>query len=124
MSNILYIISNRVLNSPDAILMIRFLKKHYQLYKTPEYESWLSDQTDKEQAQIAERLSKIELEGYFGDHKVVSNHIWELKWKNGRRLYYAYLAELDLLLLLGGNKNGQDKDITKAKKIFRKHIES
>jgi putative addiction module killer protein len=104
--------------------MIRFLKRSYKLHKTPEYESWLLDQTDKEQAQISERLSKIELEGYFGAHKPVTDYIWELKWTNGRRLYYAYLAELDILLLLGGNKNGQDKDIPKAKKIFKKHTES
>lgn len=26
-------------------------------------------------------------------------------------------------LIKGGNKNGQDKDITEAKKIFRKYIE-
>jgi hypothetical protein len=30
---------------------------------------------------------------------------------------------LNILLLLGGNKNGQDKDIKQAKKIFRKYVE-
>ena len=104
--------------------MLRFLRKCYKIHKAPEYESWFKDQTDKEKAQIAERISKIELEGYFGDHKEVGDFIWELKWANGRRLYYAYLPELDILLLLGGNKNGQSKDITKAKKIFRKHTKS
>lgn len=104
--------------------MSRFCRQNYNIYKTPEYEHWLDDRTEKEKAQIAERLSKIALEGYFGDYKSVSDFIFELRWKNGRRLYFSYLDELDILLLLGGNKNGQDKDIAKAKKIFRKHIEN
>lgn len=77
--------------------MIRFVNKRYNLHRTPEYIEWLSKQTDKAQAQIAERLSKIELEGYFGDH-----HIDELRWKNGRRLYYAYLAEIRYIITSWG----------------------
>ncbi|HKZ00473.1 MAG TPA: hypothetical protein VJ112_04845 [Rhabdochlamydiaceae bacterium] len=37
--------------------------------------------------------------------------------------YYAYLAEYNILLLLGGNKNGQNKDITQAQKILGKYAE-
>ena len=103
--------------------MSKFQIRCYKFYRTGEYDFWLTSQTDKEQAQITERLSKIELESYFGDHKPVGGDIWELRWVNGRRLYYAHLAELNIILLLGGNKNGQGKDITKAKKIFRKHVE-
>ncbi|HVX00494.1 MAG TPA: hypothetical protein VHA52_08685 [Candidatus Babeliaceae bacterium] len=101
--------------------MNRFIRKSYKLYKTENYETWFAEQTHKEQVQVAERLSKIETEGYFGEHKLLGSFIWELKWKNGRRIYYAYLAELDILLILGGNKNGQDKDISKAKGILKKY---
>lgn len=38
-------------------------KKAYKLYKTPEYGAWLEQQTLKSQVHIADRLSKIELEG-------------------------------------------------------------
>lgn len=99
------------------------IKKSYTLYKAPEYQAWVENKPFKSQIQITERLSKIELEGYFGDHKPLSDLIWELKWLNGRRLYYAYISELNILLLLGGNKNGQSKDITKSKKIFKKYVE-
>lgn len=98
------------------------LNKKYTLYRTCEFQDWLDEETLKSQAQIDDRLFKIRDEGYFGDHKYLSTGIWELKWVNGRRLYYAYLAELNLILLLGGNKNGQSKDIAKAKKIFKRHI--
>jgi hypothetical protein len=43
-----------------------------------------------------------------------------LRWKEGRRIYYAYIPEKKILLLLGGNKNGQDKDVSKAKAIYLK----
>lgn len=97
------------------------IKKNYKFLKTPDYQQWLGQETFRSQIQIADRLSKIEIEGYFGDHKSLGDNIWELKWVNGRRLYYAYLPEFNILLLLGGNKNGQNKDITKAKKIFKKY---
>ncbi len=47
----------------------------------------------------------------------------ELKWKNGRRIYFSVTLEDDgqiLILLLGGNKNGQNRDIRKAKLILQK----
>jgi len=85
----------------------------YKIYKTFEYEEWLDEQKVKEQVQIEDRLSKIETEGYFGTHKYLEDNLWELKWVNGRRLYYVYIPEKKILLLLGGNKNGQSKDIKK-----------
>ena len=94
----------------------------YKIYRTKGYQEWFEDETEKSQFQILKRLSHIELDGHFGDHKLLGAQIWELKWANGRRLYYAYLQELNILLL-GGNKNGQDKDIAQAKKIFKKNIE-
>lgn len=63
----------------------------YSIYTTPEYEIWFQNQTTKEQAQIVDRLSKVEDSGYFGDHKRVDEYVYELKWINGRRLYFAYI---------------------------------
>jgi len=95
----------------------------YRLFKTLEYEEWLSNETRKSRVQIADRLEKIETEGHFGVHKDLGDGIAELKWGNGRRVYYALIPENDVLILLGGNKNGQEKDIHKAEKIFRKYTE-
>ena len=63
---------------------------------------------------------------HFGDHKFVGNgisQVWELRWKSGRRIYFAYIPDKNVLVLLGGNKNGQGKDIKKAKSIFQKYTE-
>jgi putative addiction module killer protein len=96
--------------------------KAYTIYNTPEYDHWLEEQPVKSQVQIRARISHIQDDGYFGDHKNLEDEVWELKWKNGRRIYYACIQEKNVLLLLGGNKNGQDKDIRQAKKILCKHV--
>jgi len=94
----------------------------YQIHRTPEFREWYNAQTEKSRVQIDDRLSKIQDEGYFGDHKSVNDvAIWELKWKNGRRVYFAHIPEMKILVLLGGNKNGQDKDIHQAKSLYKKY---
>jgi putative addiction module killer protein len=94
----------------------------YKVFISPEFEAWFSRCRTKEKEQIRSRISCIELEGHFGDYKSVSqdNTVWELRWKNGRRIYYTHLLEQNILLLLGGNKNGQVRNISEAKRIFKK----
>lgn len=104
------------------------MTEQYRLIATEEFREWLSKEPLRSQYQIDARLAKIRLEGHFGFHKSVSHdekgqlkdQIWELKFNDGRRIYYAYIPVKRMLLLLGGNKNGQDKDIKKAKNIFIK----
>ena len=93
----------------------------YSAYETDEYTEWLDTQTLKSKRQIQDRVLKIEHEGYFGHHKYLeSEDLWELKFNDGRRIYYVIVPETKVILLLGGNKNGQDKDIKKASNILRK----
>lgn len=97
-----------------------------RIFVAPEYIEWFDLQTQKSRVQIDDRLSKIENDGHFGDHKYVGEElaeVWELRWKSGRRLYYAYLPESSVLILLGGIKNAQSKNIKQAKNLFRKYIE-
>lgn len=74
--------------------------------------------------QIKNRLLKIEEHGYFGTYKDLDDDLWELKFNDGRRIYFVFLPQKKIILLLGGNKNGQDKDIKKARNIFGKIVES
>lgn len=58
--------------------------------------------------------------------KDLGDFLSELKWVNGRRVYYAIMEDDSgelTLVILGGNKNGQDSDIKKARKILKKYIE-
>jgi len=96
----------------------------YRIITTEEYDEWLAGETMKSRFQIAKRLEKIETKGHFGITKDLGDDVYELKWAIGLRVYYAYIPEAQILLLLGGNKNGQNKDITQAKKILREYVEN
>lgn len=93
----------------------------YKTLRTTEFDDWLANEPLKMQVQIEKRISNIETDGHFGTINDVGDDVWELKWKNGRRVYYAYLVEQNILLLLGGNKNGQNYDIKQAKKILKEY---
>jgi putative addiction module killer protein len=54
--------------------------------------------------------------GHFGDCRRFAGLI-ELKWKNGIRVYAFRWGNAVIIALNGGNKNGQNRDIKKAKKI-------
>ena len=96
---------------------------HFTILKTKQFQDWLHSETFKSQVQIEKRLSKIECEGHFGIIKFLENDVWEMKWGNGRRVYYAYLSKPKILILLGGNKNDQEYDIKQSQKILKKYAE-
>jgi putative addiction module killer protein len=94
----------------------------YEILVTEEFEDWLDNEPAKSRVQIAKRIENIQNDGHFGDHKLVGNGVWELKWNNGRRIYYSLVPVSQVLLLLGGNKNGQSKDIYQAEKILEEWV--
>jgi putative addiction module killer protein len=79
---------------------------------------WMSSLRKKEQAQVDARLDRIEEEGHFGSIRNLGDGLWELKFNNGNRIYYARTGETEITLISGGNKNGQDSDIKKAKNLL------
>jgi putative addiction module killer protein len=95
----------------------------YVVYETEDYRNWLKELTQKSLRQVHSRILKIKEDGHFGHHKHLSGDVWELKFNDGRRIYYA-IDIPTVILLLGGNKNGQDKDIKKAAAILRKIVKS
>lgn len=91
-------------------------------YKLKEYLIWYEAQSAKIRAQIDSRLEKIRDYGHYGHVRKLSSFLFEIKFNNGNRIYYTeriFDGEV-LILILGGNKNGQDKDIKKAQKIAEK----
>lgn len=86
------------------------------------YEEWFKDQHLKSQSQIYKRLKMIEKDGHFGHMKDIGEGLSELKFNDGRRIYYTVVnisPTKIIILLLGGNKNGQTQDIKKAKSILK-----
>lgn len=66
-------------------------------------------------AKIVMRLDRLEL-GNFGDCRQVSRGVWELKvdYGPGYRIYYARVGEELVILLCGGDKRTQPRDIERA----------
>lgn len=70
------------------------------------------------------RIQKIENDEHFGDCEPVGNGIRELKidYAKGYRVYFKESDNKIIILLIGGNKSTQQKDIIKAKEILKRII--
>ena len=64
---------------------------------------------------IARRLDRL-ADGHTGDCKFCRDGVWELRIDvgPGYRVYYAQAGETIILLLCGGSKRGQTRDIDHA----------
>jgi len=71
-------------------------------------------------ALIAARLARIEA-GNLGDCKSVGNGVSELRiaYGPGYRIYYAQQGQTLILLLCGGSKGTQKRDIEKAQQYLQ-----
>lgn len=65
--------------------------------------------------------------GNFGDSKAIKNGngIRELRvdFGPGYRIYFGMKGPVVVILLLGGDKNSQNKDISKAKNYWNDYLE-
>ena len=91
--------------------------------KTAEFDKWFRKLKDlRAKAKILFRIHKIENDGHFGDCKSVGDGIREMRINFGKG-YRVYFNEMDgklIILLIGGEKSTQKKDIAKAREIWNK----
>ena len=95
----------------------------YIIEKTEEFDKWLRKLKDlRAKAKILFRIQKIENDEHFGDCKLVGNGIRELKIDiaKGYRVYFKESDGKIIILLIGGDKSTQQKDIEKAKEVWAK----
>ena len=95
----------------------------FNIEKTTEFDKCLrkiNDLTAK--AKILFRIQKLEKDGHLGDCKPVGEGIKELKinYAKGYRVYFKEKDGKIIILLIGGDKSTQQKDIQKAKEIWGK----
>jgi putative addiction module killer protein len=100
------------------------MKKVIKIETTEDFNDWLLSLTCNEKIQVTKRLIKIEEESHFGDFKYLDDDLYELRWRNGWRVYFTRISVKEILLLLGGHKNGQKKDIKKAYLVFSRYANS
>ena len=92
----------------------------YEIETTNIFDKWLSKIKDSgSKARIINRFDHIQL-GNFGDHKRLGTDLFELRFffSSGFRIYYTLKHGKVVVLLCGGAKSGQSKDIDKAKAIM------
>jgi putative addiction module killer protein len=89
--------------------------------RTEEFDDWLSGLKDKQgRARIAHRIRSAE-HGNFGDCMPVGEGVSEMRVQvgPGYRVYYTRRGEVVYLLLLGGDKSSQKRDIRRAIELAR-----
>ncbi len=87
------------------------------------FKEWLEGLKDLSgRAKIRVRLDRVRL-GNLGDNRSVGEGVLELRidYGPGYRIYFALDGNRLILLLLGGDKSSQERDITKAKEYWRNH---
>jgi len=95
----------------------------YFIEKTNEFDKWLRKLKDlRAKAKILFRIQKLESDEHFGDSKPVGDGINELRinFAKGYRVYFKEKDGKIIILLIGGDKSSQPRDIKKAKEIWNK----
>ena len=95
----------------------------YKIEKTDNFDKWLRKLKDlRAKAKILFRIQKIENDEHFGDCEPVGNGILELKidYAKGYRVYFKESGGKIIILLIGGDKSTQQRDIEKAKEILKR----
>ncbi len=86
------------------------------------FKVWLDGLDSVARAKIRIRLDRVIL-GNLGKNRHVGEGVYELKidYGPGYRVYYALNGKTVILLLLGGDKSTQKKDISLAKVYWKDH---
>ena len=81
---------------------------------------WLNSLDSITRKRINQRILRIE-DGNFGDYKKLSDNISELRFAFGKgcRVYYTEENNKIILLINGGDKTKQSKDIEKAQELLK-----
>lgn len=90
-----------------------------EVRRTAVFDDWLTRLRDATaRAQIVARLRRLS-HGNFGDTKPIGDGLSELRIHSGPgyRLYFVRRGSEIIVLLCGGDKSSQSRDIAKAKEL-------
>ena len=96
-----------------------------EVRQTPEYEKWFESLKDRTaRARVDVRIRRLSL-GNLGTVESVGEGVSELKIDHGPgyRVYFVQHGGQYVLLLAGGDKSTQARDIKTAKALARKYAE-
>ena len=97
-----------------------------RVVRTAEFDHWLARLKDlRGKARIIERIRSAE-RGNFGDCASVGSGVSEMRIHSGPgyRIYFCRADEMVYVLLCGGTKRQQRRDIVKARAMARRLLRS
>ncbi|RJP32618.1 MAG: type II toxin-antitoxin system RelE/ParE family toxin [Candidatus Omnitrophota bacterium] len=104
------------------------MKKQIIIFSAPDgkqpFVEWMEAIRTKDQKtylRILDRIDRIAEFGTYGDCKPVDNGVFELRFffGPGYRVYFGEEGDAVVLLLCGGVKRTQEKDIKRAKEFWK-----
>ena len=107
--------SSPVLATPKEVIVFRTRSGDVP------FEAWLNDLADKKAtARVLARVARVR-QGNLGDWKSVGEGVSELRvdYGPGYRVYFGQSGQTLVVLLCGGDKRRQDRDIRLAKEYWR-----
>jgi len=93
----------------------------FEVVETATYAAWFEGLKDlRARGRITARMVRVSL-GNLGDAKAVGDGVSELRvdYGPGYRVYFARRGQTIVLLLCGGDKSSQDRDIARAKALAK-----
>lgn len=96
-----------------------------KIIKSEKFNKWYKKLDMTQKTQVDLRITRILVDSNFGTFKQLGN-IFELKFKSGLKVYYAFDGKKLILLLNGGGKNtkrDQSNDIDQATLIYQEYLD-
>jgi putative addiction module killer protein len=104
-----------------GLYSIRYSRPMLEIRQTAEYAQWFEDLRDRQaRVRIQTRIDRLSL-GNAGDVRPVGEGVSELRidYGPGYRVYFAQRDPVVIVLLAGGDKRTQDRDIQTALALAR-----
>lgn len=92
-----------------------------EVRQTRSFSAWLESLRDERaRLRIAVRIERLQ-SGHFGDAKPVGQGVGELRidYGPGYRVYFVRRGDAVVILLCGGDKRSQDRDVALAMKLAK-----
>ena len=93
----------------------------YSVIETESFAEWVDNIRDMPtRIRLRRRVNKAKL-GNLGDIKAVGDGIWEMRefFGPGWRMYYIQRGDVQIVMLGGGDKSSQERDIAAAKAMAK-----
>jgi len=91
-----------------------------QIRQTVSFRKWLMHLEDRTaKARLVRRFERL-ADGYAGDHRFLGSALFELRadFGPGYRIYYMRRGDELVILLVGGDKASQVRDILRARQMI------